>query len=153
MDTPTNSPVRFGVFELDARTGELRRSGHHVALQPQPLEILRALIERPGEVVTRGELRRRLWRNGAYVDFDRSLNKAIVKLRDALGDDADTPRYIETLPRRGYRFIPLPNVHAHVDAAPEGQSALTANMPQPEGPASPQISPVPRVQSAGTRSR
>jgi TolB-like protein/DNA-binding winged helix-turn-helix (wHTH) protein/lipoprotein NlpI len=151
VHTSVNSPVRFGVFELDVRAGELRRSGRRVALQPQPLEILRALMERPGEVVTREELRRRLWSNGAYVDFDRSLNKAIVKLRDALGDDADTPRYIETLPRRGYRFIPLPNVHAHVDAAPEGQSALTANMPQPEGPASPQISPVPRVQSAGTR--
>jgi TolB-like protein/DNA-binding winged helix-turn-helix (wHTH) protein/Tfp pilus assembly protein PilF len=143
--------VRFGVFELDERAGELRRSGRRVALQPQPLEILRALLERPGEVVTREELRRRVWRSGAYVDFDRSLNKAIVKLRDALGDDADSPRYIETLPRHGYRFIPLPNLHAQVDAAQEGQSALTANMPQPEGPASPQISPVPRVLSAGVR--
>jgi TolB-like protein/tetratricopeptide (TPR) repeat protein len=100
-------------------------------------------------VVTREELRRRLWSNGAYVDFDRSLNKAIVKLRDALGDDADSPRYIETLPRHGYRFILLPP--AHVDAAPREQGALTADMPQPEGPASPQISPVPRVQSAGVR--
>jgi TolB-like protein/DNA-binding winged helix-turn-helix (wHTH) protein/Flp pilus assembly protein TadD len=143
--------VRFGVFELDARTGELRRSGRRVALQPQPLEILRALIERPGEVVTREELRRRLWSNGAYVDFDRSLNKAIVKLRDALGDDADSPRYIETLPRHGYRFIPLPQVHAQVDAAPPTQGASTAGMAQPEGPASPQLSPAPRMQSAGTR--
>jgi TolB-like protein/DNA-binding winged helix-turn-helix (wHTH) protein len=141
--------VRFGVFELDEHAGELRRSGRRVALQPQPLEILRALLERPGEVVTREELRRRVWKNGAYLDFDRSLNKAIVKLRDALGDDADSPRYIETLPRHGYRFIPLP--HAHVDAAPREQGALTADMPQPEGPASPQISPVPRVQSAGVR--
>jgi TolB-like protein/DNA-binding winged helix-turn-helix (wHTH) protein len=143
--------VRFGVFELDARAGELRRSGRRVALQPQPLEVLRALLERPGEVVTREELRRRVWKNGAYVDFDRSLNKAIVKLRDALGDDADSPRYIETLPRHGYRFIPLPHVHAHVDAAPGEQSALTANMPQPEGPASLQTSPVPGAQSAGRR--
>lgn len=111
MDTPTNSPMRFGVFELDVLAGELRRSGHRVALQPQPLEILRALMERPGQVVTREELRHRLWSNGAYVDFDRSLNKAIVKLRDALGDDADSPRYIETLPRHGYRFIPLPHLH------------------------------------------
>jgi TolB-like protein/DNA-binding winged helix-turn-helix (wHTH) protein/Flp pilus assembly protein TadD len=149
VDTPTNPPVRFGVFELDERAGELRRGGRRVALQPQPLEILRALLERPGEVVTREELRRRVWKNGAYVDFDRSLNKAIVKLRDALGDDADSPRYIETLPRHGYRFIPLPD--AHVDAAPGQQSALTADMPQPEGPPSPQISPLPRVQSAGTR--
>ena len=69
MDTPTNTPVRFGVFELDVRAGELRRSGHRVALQPQPLEILRVLLERPGEVVTREELRSRLWKNGAYLDF------------------------------------------------------------------------------------
>jgi len=149
VDTSANSPVRFGVFELDVRAGELRRSGRRVALQPQPLEILQALMERPGEVVTREELRHRLWSNGAYVDFERSLNKAIVKLRNALGDDADSPRYIETLPRHGYRFILLP--HAHVDAAPREQGALTAEMPQPEGPASPQISPVPRVQSAGVR--
>lgn len=117
MNAPTNSPVRFGVFELDTCAGELRRNGCRVALQPQPLEILRVLIERPGQVVTRQELCRRLWTNGANVDFDRSLNKAIVKLRDALGDEADSPRYIETLPRRGYRFIPVPQVHAHVDAA------------------------------------
>jgi len=143
--------VRFGVFELDARTGELRRSGHRVALQPQPLEILRALLERPGEVVTREELRGRLWSNGAYVDFDRSLNKAIVKLRDALGDDADSPRYIETLPRHGYRFIPLSQVQARVDPALPTQGASTAAMPQPEGPATPQLTPVSRGQSAGTR--
>ena len=151
MDAPTNSPVRFGVFELDARAGELRRSGYRVALQPQPLEILRALLERPGEVVTREELRRRVWANGAYVDFDRSLNKAIVKLRDALGDDADSPRYIETLPRHGYRFIPLPEAHAHINSAPQAQGALTAVMPQPEDPTSPQLAPVSSVRSAGTR--
>jgi TolB-like protein/DNA-binding winged helix-turn-helix (wHTH) protein/Tfp pilus assembly protein PilF len=141
--------VRFGVFELDERAGELRRGGRRVALQPQPLEILRALLERPGEVVTREQLRSRLWSNGAYVDFDRSLNKAIVKLRDALGDDADSPRYIETLPRHGYRFIPLPQVQARLDAALPAQCALTAGMPQPEGPASPQLTPVSRVQTAG----
>ena len=151
VDTPTNSPVRFGVFELDPRAGELRRSGRRVALQPQPLAILQALIERPGEVITREELRRRVWTNDAYVDFDRSLNKAIVKLRDALGDDADSPRYIETLPRHGYRFIPLPEAHAHIDSAPQAQGALTAPMPRPEDPASPQLSPVSNVQSAGTR--
>jgi TolB-like protein/DNA-binding winged helix-turn-helix (wHTH) protein/Tfp pilus assembly protein PilF len=143
--------VRFGVFELDERAGELRRSGRRVALQPQPLEILRALLERPGEVVSREELRRRVWKNGAYIDFDRSLNKAIVKLRDALGDDADSPRYIETLPRHGYRFILLPP--AHIDAAPGAQGEFTADMPQPEGPASPQLTPVSRVQTAGAHHR
>lgn len=135
MDRPANAPLRFGVFELDPRAGELRRSGRRIALQPQPLEVLRALIERPGEVVTREELRRRIWNNGAYVDFDRSLNKAIVKLRDALGDDAESPRYIETLPRHGYRFIPLPEAHAHVEDAPA--------RPEPSPPSS--------VQSASTR--
>jgi TolB-like protein/DNA-binding winged helix-turn-helix (wHTH) protein/Tfp pilus assembly protein PilF len=129
--------VRFGVFELDARTGELRRSGHRVALQPQPLEILRALLERPGEVVTREELRRRVWNNGAYVDFDRSLNKAIVKLRDALGDDADSPRYIETLPRHGYRFIPLPQVHARIDAGSATTGAAVVSSPSATPPAPP----------------
>jgi TolB-like protein/DNA-binding winged helix-turn-helix (wHTH) protein/Tfp pilus assembly protein PilF len=145
--------VRFGVSELDARSGELRRSGHRVALQPQPLEILRALVERPGEVVTREELRHRLWNNGAYVDFDRSLNKAIVKLRYALGDDADSPRYIETLPRHGYRFIPLPQVQTRLDTALPAQGALTAAMPQPEAPASPQLTPVSRAQSEGAHHR
>ncbi len=154
MDTPANSPVRFGVFELDARAGELRRSGRRVALQPQPLEILRALLERPGEVVTREELRRRLWTNGAYVDFDRSLNKAIVKLRDALGDDAESPRYIETLARHGYRFIPLAEAHAHVDGAPPAaEGAPAATMPRPQGPAWPEPSPISRVQPASARHR
>ena len=151
MGTPSKPPQRFGVFELDECAGELRRSGRRVALQPQPLEILRALLERPGEVVTREELRHRLWNNGAYVDFDRSLNKAIVKLRDALGDDADSPRYIETLPRHGYRFIPLPQANAHLDLALPAQGELTAAVPQPEGPAPPQLSPVSGGQSAGAR--
>jgi Tol biopolymer transport system component/DNA-binding winged helix-turn-helix (wHTH) protein len=115
--------LRFGVFELDARAGELRRSGRRVALQHQPFEILCALLERPGEVLTREELRARVWRNGAYVDFERGLNKAMVKLRDALGDDADSPRFVETLPRHGYRFIgevgPLPAPQAHAPGIPQ----------------------------------
>ena len=155
MDTTTNSPVRFGVFELDPCAGELRRNGRRVALQPQPLEVLRALIERPGEVVTREELRRRVWSNGAYVDFDRSLTKAIVKLRDALGDDAESPRYIETLPRHGYRFIPLPEAHVHVDVALQAEAASTANMARAQGPASPEpeLSPISTVQSTGKRQK
>ena len=133
MDRPANAPLRFGVFELDPRAGELRRSGRRIALQPQPLAILQALIERPGEVVTREELRRRIWNNGAYVDFDRSLNKAIVKLREALGDDAESPRYIETLPRHGYRFIPLPEAPAHVADAPAGSAPPPASSAQSAG--------------------
>jgi Tol biopolymer transport system component/DNA-binding winged helix-turn-helix (wHTH) protein len=97
--------VRFGIFEVDLRAGELRRNGAKVRLQEQPLQIVTLLLERPGEVVTREELRTRLWPADTFVDFDHSLNAAVRRLRDALGDDADNPRFVETLPRRGYRFI------------------------------------------------
>lgn len=107
MPVPVQSKniVRFGVFELDLRAGELRKSGMHIKLQHQPLQILEMLLQRAGEVIPRDELRQKLWPAGTYVDFERSLNKAMVLLRDALGDSADSPRYIETLPRKGYRFI------------------------------------------------
>jgi TolB-like protein len=106
METfPQSQRLRFGPFELDLRAGELRREGSKVRLQEQPLQILAMLLERPGQVVTREELRNRLWPSDTFVDFDHSLNKAINKLRDALGDSADTPQFIETLPRRGYRFL------------------------------------------------
>ena len=97
--------LRFASFELDVRSRELRRGTHVVRLQDQPFEILQAMLERPGEVVTREELARRLWPNGTFVDFEHSLNAAVKRLRAALGDDADRPRFVETLPRRGYRFI------------------------------------------------
>ena len=97
--------VRFASFELDVRSRELRSGSHVVRLQEQPFEILRAMLEHPGEVVTREELARRLWPNGTFVDFEHSLNAAVKRLRAALGDDADRPRFVETLPRRGYRFI------------------------------------------------
>lgn len=99
------SVVHFGVFQADFRTGELRKKGIRVRLQEKPFRLLAALIEHPGDVVTRDELRRRLWGDQTFVDFERSLNIAITKLRAALGDSADSPRFIETLPRRGYRFI------------------------------------------------
>ena len=107
MKESTRSPrvVRFGVFEVDLRTGELRRSGLKIRLQDQPFQILAMLLERPGEVVTREELGQRLWPADTFVDFDRGLNTSIKRLREALGDSADNPRFIETLPRRGYRFI------------------------------------------------
>src|SRR5882762_490204 len=98
-------PVRFGSFELDLRAGELRRQGVKLKLQEQPFQILAMLLEQPGQVVTREELRSRLWPVDTFVDFDHSLNKAINKLREALGDSAETPRFIETLAKRGYRFI------------------------------------------------
>ena len=96
---------RFGVFELDLRAGELRRQGHKVKLQEQPFRVLTQLLEKPGEVVTREELRNRLWPADTFVDFDHSLNAAIRRLRDALGDTADSPTFVETVARRGYRFL------------------------------------------------
>src|SRR3954468_17546756 len=98
------SPIRFGTFEVDLASGELRKQGVRVRLQDQPFQALVALIERPGEVLTRDELQKRLWPADTNVDFDRGLNKAIARVREALGDDADNPRFIETLPSRGYRF-------------------------------------------------
>ncbi len=100
-----SAPIRFGVFDVDLHSGELRRQGVKVKLQQQPFQALVMLLERPGEVVTREELRKKLWPAQTFVDFDRGLNKAINRLREALGDDADNPRFIETLPQRGYRFI------------------------------------------------
>jgi len=97
--------VRFGVFEADFFAGELRKNGMKVKLHAQPLAVLKILLEHSGEVVTRDELKQRLWGSNTFVDFEHGLNKAINKLREALSDDADTPRYIQTLPRRGYRFI------------------------------------------------
>jgi DNA-binding winged helix-turn-helix (wHTH) protein/Tol biopolymer transport system component len=103
--------VRFGPFELDLRVGELRKEGRRIRLQEQPFQILRMLLESPGEVVSREEIRKRLWPDNTVVEFDHSINAAVKRLRDALRDSADKPRYIETLARRGYRFI------GEVDAA------------------------------------
>lgn len=103
--TELSSTRRFGVFELDLRAAELRRNGVKVKLQEQPFQILAELVERPGDVVTREELRNRLWPADTYVDFDHSLNAAIRRLRDALGDSAENPTFVETVARRGYRFL------------------------------------------------
>ena len=97
--------IRFGVFELNLRSGELRKAGLRVNLQEQPLRTLALLLEHPGEVVTRDALRQRLWPQDTFVDFEHSLNAVIKRLRDTLGDSAETPRFVETVPRRGYRFI------------------------------------------------
>ena len=105
MPVGEKQTYRFGPFELDTQCGQLRKDGVGLKLQGQPVSILEILLEHPGQLVTREELRRRLWSAETFVDFDHSLNTAIKKLRQALGDEADTPRYIETLPRRGYRFI------------------------------------------------
>lgn len=99
------SIVRFSIFEVDLKAGELRRNGSRVKLQEQPFQVLATLLERPGEVVTREELRARLWPADTFVDFDHGLNAAVRRLRDALGDSAETPRFVETVARRGYRFV------------------------------------------------
>src|SRR5215470_20171657 len=97
--------IRFGVFEVDARSGEVRKAGVRVKVQDQPFKVLLTLLEHPGEVITREDLRARIWPNESFGDFDHAMNVAVAKLRTALGDSADTPRYVETLHRRGYRFI------------------------------------------------
>lgn len=104
-----SEPIRFGAFEVDLRTGELRKHGIKIRLQEQPLQILQKLLEHPGESVTREELQKHIWPADTFVDFDHGLYSAIQRLRDALGDTAEKPRYIETLPRRGYRFIGVIN--------------------------------------------
>jgi Tol biopolymer transport system component/DNA-binding winged helix-turn-helix (wHTH) protein len=115
--------VRFGVYELDPRAGELRRKGVKVKIQEQPFQVLALLLERPGEVITREELKRRLWPADTFVDFDHSLNAAIKRLRDALRDSADNPRFVETLARRGYRFL------APVNGSPPSGAAVARRGP------------------------
>ena len=125
---PLTNPrlYRFGLYEADLRSGELRKNGAKLKLQEQPFQVLAVLLERPGEVVTREELRQRLWPADTFVDFDHSLNTAINKLRDALGDQAANPRFIETLAKRGYRFI------APIQATPPNHlgTAPPASFPQ-----------------------
>ncbi len=105
MEVPRRRVVRFGVFEVDLRAGELRKHGTRIRLQQQPLRVLTLLLEHPGEIVTREELREAIWPTNAFGSFDEGLDAAIYKLRSALGDSAESPRFVETLPRRGYRFI------------------------------------------------
>src|SRR5271166_1198233 len=120
----SHAVFRFGVFEVDLREGELRKSGLRVKLQEQPFQLLVTLLERPGEMVSREELQRRLWPADTFVDFDHSLNNAIKKLREALGDQAENPRFIETLHRRGYRFIAPMDGNGTSAASASVESAL-----------------------------
>jgi len=109
-------PIRFGAFQIDFSAGELRKNGTKIRLREQSFQVLAMLTESPGKVVTREELRKRLWPADTFVDFDDGLNSAVLRLRNALGDSAEAPRFVETLPRRGYRFI-VPVEYA----APPGQ--------------------------------
>src|SRR6266705_3433486 len=124
MKAERDEILRFGVFEVDLRAGQLRKQGKRVKLQEQPFQVLAVLLQRPAEVVTREELRSQIWPQDTFVDFDNSLNTAINKLREALGDSADNPRFIETLPRRGYRFIaPVTGVDGRARGSESGVSA------------------------------
>lgn len=130
-DTPKRL-FRFGLFEADELTGELRKQGRRLALQGQPLQVLLMLLSRPGDLVTRTEIRERLWADGTFVDFDHGLNTAVNKMRDALGDSAANPRFIETLARRGYRFIAPVEV---IGGNPEPAAQCDSAPPQTEIPA------------------
>jgi len=121
---PTVRVFRFGAFAVDVRTGELTNAGQRTPLRDQPLQLLLALLERPGQLVTREELTRRLWPAETFVDFDRGLNKAMNHLREALSDSADHPQFIETLPRKGYRFIAPVTLDAQ-----DGETAVEAAPP------------------------
>ena len=105
LETQSPAILRFGTFEADLRAGEVRKQGKRIKIQEQPFQVLTALLQRTGEVVSREELRKQIWPEDTFVDFDNSLNTAINKLREALGDSAENPRFIQTLPRRGYRFL------------------------------------------------
>ena len=135
MAQPATNPriVQFGLFELDLDARELRKSGVRIKLQEQPFQILAMLLERPGEIVTREELQKRLWPQDTFVDFDLSLNSAVKKLRQALGDDSENPRFVETLYRRGYRFIGPVNGTANSDAEQMAlvQTPASAAPPEP----------------------
>src|SRR6201996_8219780 len=102
---PPAALYRFGIFELDTASGELRRAGMRVKLHSQPFQVLTLLLRRPGEMLTREEICRELWPDGTFVDYEHGVNSAINRLRDALGDKASNPRFVETLARRGYRFL------------------------------------------------
>lgn len=141
MPNPNGSaqPARFGPFAVDFRAGELLKNGRRIRLQDQPLQVLAMLLEHPGNLVTRDEFRQKLWPNDTFVDFDHGLNNAINRLREALCDSAEEPRYIETLPRRGYRFVT--SVEPILPAAPVESAQALSQLPsdEPSGQASSRI--------------
>jgi len=137
MTTPAEPQpyLRFGDFELDLHTRELRSNGKTLNLQEQPFQVLAILLERPGELVTRDELMKRLWPSDTFVDFDQSLNKAVNRLREVLGDSAEKPFLIGTIPRRGYRFLaPVNTVDSHPlpREAPKALPSVLHVVPAPE---------------------
>jgi TolB-like protein/DNA-binding winged helix-turn-helix (wHTH) protein len=133
MQAPIQAPEvrRFGAFEIDLRSGELRKNGMRLRLSGQPFQILAALVDRPGEVVTREELNSKLWPADTFVDFDHGLNNAVARIREVLDDSSDTPRYVETIPRRGYRFIAPVSNGRSAAAAPASLVAPSREVASP----------------------
>jgi DNA-binding winged helix-turn-helix (wHTH) protein len=123
---------RFGIFEADAVIGELRRQGLRVRINAQPFQLLLLLLDRPGDLLTREEISSHLWPDGTFVDFEHGVNSAINRIREALGDTAANPRFIETLARRGYRFLaPVERVEEFAPAPPSSESAVDGGLPDP----------------------
>jgi DNA-binding winged helix-turn-helix (wHTH) protein len=132
-DTQTARRYRFGVFEVDTATGELRRQGIRIKLNAQPFQVLSLLLERPGELLTREDISRELWPDGTFVDYEHGVNSAVNRIREALGDTAGNPRFVETLARRGYRFVaPVERIPAE-RIAPASAPPITSE-PAPEPP-------------------
>jgi DNA-binding winged helix-turn-helix (wHTH) protein len=126
---------RFGVFEADATTGELRRQGIRVKLNAQPFQVLCMLLERPGELLTREQISSELWPDGTFVDFDHGVNSAINRIREALKDTASNPRFVETLARRGYRFVaPVDRIADGPSAPADSESSSPEALPLPSSP-------------------
>src|SRR6202046_5149167 len=132
MEPPRHmSVLQFGTYEDSLQSGEVRRAGLRIRVQQQPMKLLEILLEHPGEVVTREQLRSRVWPNESFGDFDQALNIAIGKLRSALGDSAENPRFIETLPKRGYRFIADVSV-LDTGARPKRPESSAGDLPGPQ---------------------
>jgi DNA-binding winged helix-turn-helix (wHTH) protein/tetratricopeptide (TPR) repeat protein len=151
---PTRSILKFGPFEVDTSLGELRKDGVRIPIQEKPLRVLTALLERQGHLVTRAELHQHLWQGETFVDFDTGLNTAVRKLRSALGDESDSPHYIETLPKRGYRFlspVEFVNRTPEVQAGPEHGAVLPEPRPHAGNGAAGSISPVTGDRASSTR--
>jgi DNA-binding winged helix-turn-helix (wHTH) protein len=145
MPDATQAPAirRFGAFEVNLQSGELRKNGMRLRLSGQPFQILAVLLERPGEVVTREELHSKLWQTDTFVDFDHGLNNAVARIREVLDDSSDTPRYVETIPRRGYRFIaPLADVRPATVTPPAAEpSVVSRRSPDARDAATVEITP------------
>src|SRR5499427_10175623 len=129
MPDAIHSPTvrRFGSFELNPQSGELRKNGMRLRLSGQPFQVLAVLVERPGELITRKELHAKLWPADTFVDFDHGLNNAVARIREVLEDSSGTPRYIETIPRRGYRFIALVSEVESANGSVSAPSTSLAN--------------------------